>query len=320
MHEKSKGQTRMSETCYDYASTATSPWCIFVAAHNEERDIGSCLTSIFAADSAARPDVYVMANGCTDQTEARVLEFRHKYTSVHLVTIRRGDKCNAWNTFVHDVIPRYCDNRDLYFFMDGDVRVTSGSWRALASALSKNPHAHAASALPVSGRSMKQMRERIIRQRNILGGLYVLRGDFVRRIQQRQIRLPRGLDGDDGLIATFAKFDLSPKVNKKRDDQRVEPCPNAGFEFDSLSLLSVRDLRLYYRRLIRYARREFEFDLLRPLIMRCGFEVLPAEIAEIYDEARAWRLPGEGLQTVWNWIATREIRRKAREWRLRSEV
>ena len=316
-----QGKRRMSEGCYDHVNAATSPWCIFVAAHNEERKIESCLKSIFAAEPDARPDVYVVANGCTDRTEERVLEFRRGHASVHLVTIRRGDKCNAWNEFIHDVVPGYCGGRDLYFFMDGDVRVTPGSFRALAATLDENVHAHAASGLPVSGRSVRQAREGLMTGRNIMGNLYALRGEFVRRIQEMQIRLPRGLEGDDGIIATMAKFDLFPIINKTRDDQRIEPCLDAGFEFDSLRLLSIRDWRLYYRRLVRYARRQFEFDLMRPVITRCGFKAMPAEIAEIYCEGRVWRPPAERFyHPMWNWLALREMRRRARAWHFGSRL
>ncbi len=203
--------------------------------------------------------------------------------------------------------------------MDSVVRVTPGSFRALATPLEKKPHAHAASGLPVSGRSVEQTREGLMTGRHIMGNLYALRGDFVRRIQQMQIRLPRGLEGDDGIIATMAKFDLSPIINRKRDDQRIEPCPEAGFEFDSLSLLSIRDWRLYYRRLVRYARRQFEFDLMRPVITRCGFKAMPSEIAEIYCEGRVWRPPAERFyHPIWNWLALREMRRRARVWHFGS--
>ena len=49
-----------------------------VLAHNEERHIGACLDSIFAADPALDFDVYVMANGCTDRTEAIVADYARR--------------------------------------------------------------------------------------------------------------------------------------------------------------------------------------------------------------------------------------------------
>ncbi|MFI4904376.1 MAG: glycosyltransferase, partial [Burkholderiales bacterium] len=68
---------------------------VMVLAHNEERHIGACLDSIFAADLALDFDVYVMANGCTDRTEAIVADHARARPHVHLVSIALGDKCNA---------------------------------------------------------------------------------------------------------------------------------------------------------------------------------------------------------------------------------
>ena len=85
-----------------------SHWPVMVLAHNEERRIEACLDSIFSADPGAPFKVYVMANGCTDRTEEIVSTYHKHEQRVHLVSIRLGDKCNAWNVFVHDTVPAEC--------------------------------------------------------------------------------------------------------------------------------------------------------------------------------------------------------------------
>jgi len=92
-----------------------------VLAHNEERYIKACLDSIFTADPACSFEVFVMANGCSDRTEEIVREYARRRPEVKLVSLALGDKCNAWNVFIHETIPADCPGREVYFFMDGDA-------------------------------------------------------------------------------------------------------------------------------------------------------------------------------------------------------
>jgi len=126
-----------------------------VLAHNEERHIEACLDSIFAADAGAPFQVFVMANGCTDRTEALVTAYGQRNARVHLVSIKLGDKCNAWNVFVHETVPATCPGQDVYFFMDGDARATPHSFSAMVKVLAAEPQANAVGAPPASGRSMR---------------------------------------------------------------------------------------------------------------------------------------------------------------------
>ena len=50
------------------AETKT-PWPVMVLAHNEATRIVACLDSIYAADPGHAFSIFVMANGCTDDTE-----------------------------------------------------------------------------------------------------------------------------------------------------------------------------------------------------------------------------------------------------------
>src|SRR5437867_12993365 len=92
----------------------TSCWPVMVLAHNEEGHIGACLDSIFAANPEAMFEVFVMANGCTDRTEQITRDYGQRRPSVRLISIALGDKCNAWNVFIHETVAAYCPGKDVY--------------------------------------------------------------------------------------------------------------------------------------------------------------------------------------------------------------
>lgn len=287
---------------------ADAPWPVMVLAHNEERHIAACLDSIFDAEPGRAFDIFVMANGCTDRTEAIVLEYGKRRPGVHLVSIAIGDKCNAWNVFVHETVPARCPGRDVYFFVDGDARFVPGSFSAMARGLEREPLAHAASAPPASGRSMRTDREEILRERGLVANLYALRGGFVHRLQQLGVRLPLGLEGDDGLIGAFVKWDLDP-ASGKWEHERIVPCPEAGFIFESMDWRRRSDWRAYWRRAVRYGRRRYEFELLGKRLESGGIKSMPRHINELYGGAAQLKLRWQGLYTLANLVALWNMRR-----------
>lgn len=285
------------------------PWPVMVLAHNEERHIRRCIRSILDGDAGAALEVYVMANGCTDDTERIVAELAQADSRVHLVSITLGDKCNAWNVFVHETVPQQCPERGIYFFMDGDATAVPGSFSAMAEVLASDSHAHAVGAPPASGRSMARDRDEIVAERGLVANLYALRGAFVERCRHEGLRIPLKLEGDDGLIGALVKWDLDPR--QPMDDRRIAVCPEAGFCFESFSLRRASDWRAYWKRMVRYGRRRYEFDLLGPTLKAGGLRAMPADIRELYAGARALPLRRDGIYTLTNWVALREMRKTA---------
>ena len=278
-----------------------------VLAHNEERHIVECLESILAADPVTPLEVFVMANGCTDATERLVTEFAQRDSRVRLVSIELGDKCNAWNVFIHEVVPERCAGRDLYFFMDGDARVLPGSFSAMARVLRDDPIANAVGAPPASGRSMARDRAELVREKGLVANLYALRGAFVERCRASGVRIPLRLEGDDGLIGALLRWDLDPK--REMDRRFIAACPEAGFTFESFSLLRPSHWRAYWKRMVRYGRRRYEFALLGPRLRAGGLAAMPRDIREIYAGANGLSLEWDGVYTVTNWFALRQMRR-----------
>ena len=279
-----------------------------VLAHNEERHIEGCLDSILAAEPGRAFDVFVMANGCTDNTEPIVADYGKRHPGVRLVSIALGDKCNAWNVFVHETVPTHAAGRDVYFFMDGDARALPGSFSAMARALEANPSAHAASALPASGYNAKRDQRALLADRGLVANLYSLRGTFVERLQREAVRIPLKLEGDDGLIGALVKWDLDPKTNQF-DDDRIVACADAMFEFEPISPMRPSNWRMYWKRAVRYGRRKYEFQLLGPTLKARGLAGLPVDITELYPQAKSLKLRRAGLYTLSNWVALRQMRR-----------
>jgi glycosyltransferase involved in cell wall biosynthesis len=300
----------MEGSAHRGGATGTA-WPVMILAHNEANNIVGCLDSIYAAEPGRAFSIFVMANGCTDDTERIVAEYGRAHPGVSVVSIAMGDRCNAWNVFIHETAPAHAPNADAYFFMDGDCRACPGSFSELARGLAENPGANAAGAPPMSGENQEDDARAIVEQRGMVANLYALSGRFVRALQAKGVRLPLGLDAaDDGLIGALAKWDLDPRAGF--DHSRVVPCPKAGFLFDSLSPMNWRHWRQYWRRLVLYGRRYYDNQLLGQRLKKEGIAGMPERISDLYSDAASLRMRWQGIYTIPNWVALRRIQRKAR--------
>ncbi len=125
-------------------------WVIAVFAHNEARDIEAVLQSIQSAAAGAAIDIFVLSNGCLDDTHSRVSRCSASVPNLWLVDISVGDKVNAWNLFVHHVLPRRRFGQiEKFSFMDGDCVAAPSAITWLARALGENSNALAAGAMPL---------------------------------------------------------------------------------------------------------------------------------------------------------------------------
>jgi hypothetical protein len=196
--------------------------------------------------------------------------------------------------------------------MDGDCRACPGSFSELAKGLAENAGANAAGAPPMCGRDVEKDARELLERRSIVANLYALSGRFVRDIQAKGVRLPLGLDAaDDGLIGALAKWNLDPR--REWDHARVVPCAKAGFLFDSLSPMSWKEWRQYWRRLVLYGRRYYDNQLLGPRLKKEGIEGMPERISDLYSDAERLRLRWQGIYTITNFVALKRIQKKARE-------
>lgn len=282
-------------------------WHVGVFAHNEARNIVACLDSLQRA-AARAPVCHVLANACTDDTEALVRDYARSHPNVQLVTIALGDKANAWNVFVHDVVPA---GEAPVFFIDGDVRATPGALDAMARTLAAHPAANGVSALPGSGRGVADFQRDMLKDSGVAGNLYGLRGGFVERIRAQAVHMPVGTIGEDALIGAMLKWDL--RGDTRWDNARVVVAQDAGFEFDPVSLWLPREWKKYFRRKLRYSVRGYQNKMLGRAIQPAGFGALPREIDALYCRyPELAQVTWRGPDTLFDWLAVRAIRAAVR--------
>lgn len=273
------------------------PIVVTVLAHNEERRIATCLASL----PLDTPDVavHVVVNGSTDSTA----QIARGFTGVTVHEYAEGGKSRSWNRFVLDSAELEAET---YIFVDGDAEVQPGSVAALARALADNPTANAAAGLPCNGRQASYYREMIMRDHNMFGDLYALRGNFVARMRARGIRLPDDLVGDDGLLAAFAKTDLENESHW--DDARVAPCPDAGFLCEP-TRLNPASLSIQYRRMINYAVRHFQNRIVSDIMRGEGPVGLPRQLSSLYPQYLPQFTPR--AHPAWWWFDRLALKRMA---------
>src|SRR5262245_871267 len=283
---------------------------VAVFAYNERHRIERCLDSLYSGGLGRDLSIHVLCNGCSDGTEDVVRAYTSSHPEVTLHTIAFGDKANAWNYYISRVAPV----SDIHVFVDGDNQVLPNALSELKRGLDENPRSHGAAAIPVSGRSVHAMEDWVVKDHTLHGCLYALRGDFVERIKARNLRLPIGLVGEDSWVGALAKFDLDPETGW--DLERVVPCPNAKFRYDSMSILAIADIRHYLRRRVRYALRHWQNVMLQEHVKIHRLAWLPRHVDDVYrDYSSRCELHWRGLDTLFDWVALRQIRVKARNGR-----
>lgn len=272
---------------------------VAVLAHNEERRIARCLGSLPLGDPGV--EVHAVVNGSRDRTA----EIARAFAGVTVHDYAEGGKSKSWNRFVLDT-PGV--DADVFVFVDGDAEIMPGSVEALTKALADNPAANAAAGLPCNGRNAEAYRREMTTSRGLFGDLYALRGSFVRRMRAEGIRLPEDLVGDDGLLGAMAKTDLANEDDWR--DERVVPCPEAGFLCEPTRLLSPATLKVQYKRMINYSVRHFQNRMISKIMRGEGPKGLPTRLAALYP---AWlpQLSPRRHPQLW-WFDRQALARMAR--------
>jgi glycosyltransferase involved in cell wall biosynthesis len=280
------------------------PVSVAVFAYNEAKLIAACLDSIEACANEADLSIYVMINGCTDRTEQIVRDYAATHPNVHPIVLRLGDKANAWNHYVHEASPR---DAVLHAFIDGDVTITQGSMAALLRTFDVDPVANGCAALPVGSRNrVRDYRRKLSTNREMSGNFYALRGSFVGEFRRRDVRVPIGMFGEDGLVTALTRWNL----NRGPDDvRRVTFSEHAGFRYEGLSLWRPSHVRIARNRMMRYAMRRQHVKMLYPLVSEQGVGLLPQHIMDLYPTRHhALSIEWRGIQTLFDIIAIRRIR------------
>lgn len=277
---------------------------VAVFAYNEERHIADCLTALRGSGLPDDSQIHVLSNGCTDRTVDIVNDFVRDHENIHQAVITVGDKANAWNHYVHEIAD---ESVDFHIFTDGDLTVGSGAIAALTETLESHSDALAATGLPVVGRTADRWREQIKRDHQIAGNLYALRGDYLRALRQKGVRLPFGAYGDDSLVGWLTHTRLDPQ--NIWDHDAVAVAENANFVHNPVNLWNPTEFLYQLRRELRYAERQIQLHLLLPRLKAEGLAAMPERIDGLYEAEAVAALPRpKGLPArLFNALARRRV-------------
>lgn len=243
--------------------------CLF--AYNLEESIASCIESVMENCGSYQYELFVMINGCTDQTYDIVSGIADTNPNLHPVLIEIGDKSNAWNTFIY----QYYDGRSVAVFADGDLTFGHNAFKHIVDCHISQPHYNAITGFPCDrGRSSKQMQNRMQQNHDLAGGLYLLSPLFIRTLTNNHVKLPVGLIGDDSMLGFLSATNICSGTDLPK--QRIGVCVKAVFIYSHLSPLRWQDYKLYFRRRVRYSLRYFQQLSIVSALKQQGISAMPA--------------------------------------------
>ncbi len=260
---------------------------IAMFAHNEEDSIANAIESIFESfDESSDVRLFVLANGCTDRTVEIVRLLTDKYPQIKLIEILFADKCNAWNEYVY----KYADDSFCHFFCDADVKFSLNAFQIMKKKLSENSDSHAVAGVPLTGRGKKKYLDMIKCDSVIFGNLYAVKKTFLEMVREKEFRIPSGYFVNDNLIGRIICTDIDRK-NEPPNKYRVVYDLKAGYIVRSLNPFSLKDIRIYLNRLIRYRLGGMQQDKLRPLQYDEFPESMDDINLKIRDELKKSKIP-----------------------------
>lgn len=222
---------------------------IVMFAYNEQDNIESSIKSVFKNTNHNLNRFYLIANGCSDNTVEVTNRVKKslEFSKLHIVEIELGDKCNAWNTYVHEL----ADNVDVHFFTDADVQFSNDCFDKMALKLSvSEPDTVVIAGMPLSGRNIDFYRSLVTERACFFGNLYGMKHEFIDRIREVPFRLPIGLNWIDSFLTKAVNTDLKfTQVNLPNRTTWVE---GVGYQFEKLSIFKRSDIKLYINRIARY--------------------------------------------------------------------
>ncbi|NRA72386.1 MAG: glycosyltransferase [Gammaproteobacteria bacterium] len=271
-----------------------------IFAYNEKVNIISCIKSV---QRECDDNIYVLINGCSDNTQQIVEDYAREYNNVKPVVIAVGDKSNAWNVFVHELAIK----AQMYYFLDGDCCVIEGFIDKMEKQ-GVSDSFNAISATPIATTpSRKKTITAMLEEHGLAGNFYALSSFFIERIREKNIKLPIGIIGEDGLVGALAKWNLEP--SQGWNNKKIQVLVDANFDYEPLSIFTWSDLKLYYRRNIRYSSRYFQNKIISEAFKREGLQWLSGNVEQLYLKyPEKLKLSWRGINTFFDWLALREIK------------
>jgi len=248
-------------------------YAIVMFAHNEQNNIIHSVNSIFQNSDAQLERLLVIANGCTDDTVAILQQLKTSYAKLVIQVLDIGDKCNAWNRYVHEY--SVDSSAVTHFFVDADVRFTAMAFPMMSESLRFDSQANAIAGLPFSGRNIAQYTDMVTKGLCLFGNCYGLKVEFISLLRDKKFKLPIGLGWIDSAITKMVNRDVEDISSPKKG--RITFNSECGYEFDSLSIFKKSDWTLYINRIIRYRLGKLQEKHLEKI----GFTQWPENLLEI---------------------------------------
>jgi glycosyltransferase involved in cell wall biosynthesis len=276
-------------------------WSVAVFVKDEAQTILKCLSSISEAVVEEDAHLFLFVNGSTDRTLQILQNLSSNVRNIMSVfQIAYADKSNAWNQYVHAIRPR----AQVHFFVDGYVWTEASAFAAMATTLKDAPTAHAA-----NGAVLPDPQGRTQMMPGLHGSLHALRGTFVDRLRDRNIRLPIGLYWGDGLIGAMAHYDLDV-IKNSWDNSRVLQVSSAVARYRKRRFWRRHDVMRHARRLVRQAQGRMQNAALKELVKSTNFEGLPRYappmVVEWVDRDPTTRKPRPHINPI-GYLAYREM-------------
>ncbi|MDY6926565.1 MAG: glycosyltransferase [Pseudomonadota bacterium] len=285
--------------------SGTPTYNVVVFAHNEARRINRCLESILSQADEGLQYIYVLVNGCTDDTADVVTRFSANQPEVIGVWLDRADKAASWNHYVQ----KLSGEADYHVFVDGDIYLADNAMPELLAPLKNTSHVLATAAVPANGRSQVKWLSNMQRWGRLAGALYALRSELVNEIREKAITLPAGLIGEDFVVTCLTKGSIEYQ-QLFAPSKRLRVVPAAQFYFDGLRITNWRHWQIALNRLVRYQVREHQLKLLFHYMQDKQPSQMPVEITALYSElAHLIRYQYRGRNTPVDVLAVRHIKR-----------
>ncbi len=249
----------------------TVGYSIVMFAYNEEKNINSSVSSVFKNIDSRCSSVYVIANGCRDNTVAILKNLQRQFDKLEVVELSVGDKCNAWNEYVHHISPQV----EAHFFIDADVQFTAQVFPLLFDTLQESDSANGVAGIPFSGRNKDYYRSLVTDRSCLFGNCYGLKQEFIDLVKTKKFHLPIGLCWIDSAITKAVNTDILQQHVALPN--RVAHRTDVGYSFNSLSPFKLDDIKLYFSRIARYQTGKYQEEYLQNL----DFEHWPRSLNEI---------------------------------------
>ena len=276
--------------------------CMFV--YNLENSLEASIKSVLKAAQELNFKLYIMCNGCADNSYSVASKFTESDERIYLLNLEFGDKSETWNRFVYE----HYYNDSIPVFLDGDLTFKDASIHNLVKYQIDHPTYNSVSGIPWDGgRGAKSWQQSLVEGHHFTGNLYTLSPQFLLEVKSKNVRLPIGLIGDDSMLGYLTATNIADKSDEPILRRGV--CLDAIFMYEKLNPLKLADIRLYFRRKVRYAMRALQQNSIVPLLKKDGISAMPGHASDVFKNDLK-KLDVSITDSLFMYLAKKKIKRE----------